>query len=283
MRAPHQASRSRTPARETAARSVARWPPARNAPARTSRDSGTVALRHRQEADVRAHPVRLGAHRKRQALRAPHLRLVGLLRHWRARPADTADRTAPARAPGSPAPPTTPATATRQSCRCRPAADRPPRRASAPPSARPRAPHRPGRASGWPCANPPSRSRSPARPAALPEQTPIPLRFPTPGGTVCSRACHTHPKPSSPSAPQPRRAFSRDGKTLFHLRGSGLPQVWALDLATGADRQLTFHDEKVAILRRSPVDDRLIYGIDRGGDERQQLLLLDPATRNRAH
>ena len=71
-------------------------------------------------------------------------------------------------------------------------------------------------------------------------------------------------------------AFSRDGQTLFHLRGSGLPQVWALDLATGDARQLTHHDEKIALLRRSPVDDRLIYGIDRGGDERQQLLLIDP-------
>jgi dipeptidyl aminopeptidase/acylaminoacyl peptidase len=70
-------------------------------------------------------------------------------------------------------------------------------------------------------------------------------------------------------------SFSRDGETLFHLRGSGLPQVWALDLATGADRQLTFHDEKVAFIRRSPVDDRLICGIDRGGDEQQQLQLLD--------
>ncbi len=71
-------------------------------------------------------------------------------------------------------------------------------------------------------------------------------------------------------------AFSRDGRTLFHLRGSSLPQVWSLDLATGADQQLTQHDEKVAILRRSPVDDRLIYGVDRGGDEREQLLLIDP-------
>lgn len=70
--------------------------------------------------------------------------------------------------------------------------------------------------------------------------------------------------------------FSRDGQTLFHLRGSGLPQVWALDLATGDDRRLTSHDEKVAFIRRSPVDDRLIYGIDRGGDERQQLMLLQP-------
>src|SRR4051794_36733469 len=71
-------------------------------------------------------------------------------------------------------------------------------------------------------------------------------------------------------------AFSRDGQTLFHLRGSSLAQVWAIDLTTGADRQLTEHDEKVAFLRRCPADDRLIYGIDRGGDERQQLLLIDP-------
>ncbi len=71
-------------------------------------------------------------------------------------------------------------------------------------------------------------------------------------------------------------AFSRDAQTLFHLRGSGLPQVWSLDPVSGAERQLTSHDEKVAFLRRSPVDDRLIYGIDRGGDECQQLLLIDP-------
>src|SRR5579863_6896883 len=77
-------------------------------------------------------------------------------------------------------------------------------------------------------------------------------------------------------------SFARDGGTLFHLRGSGLPQVWALDLATGEQRQLTFHDEKVALLRRSPVDDRLIYGIDRGGDERQQLWLLEPGAEPRA-
>ncbi len=61
-----------------------------------------------------------------------------------------------------------------------------------------------------------------------------------------------------------------------------MPQVWSLNLATGEDRQLTFHDEKVAILRRSPADDRLIYGIDRGGDERQQLMLLDGDAEPRA-
>lgn len=76
-------------------------------------------------------------------------------------------------------------------------------------------------------------------------------------------------------------AFSRDGRTLLHLRGSGLAQIWALDLESGDARQLTFHDEKVAMLRRSPADDRVIYGIDRGGDERQQLMLIDPTEEQR--
>ncbi len=71
--------------------------------------------------------------------------------------------------------------------------------------------------------------------------------------------------------------FARDGRTLFHLRGAGLPQAWALDLDSGAARQLSFHDEKLALLRRCPTDDRLVYGIDRGGDERQQLWLVDPS------
>ena len=73
--------------------------------------------------------------------------------------------------------------------------------------------------------------------------------------------------------------FSADGTTLFHLRGAGLQQVWALDLGTGAARKLTAHDEKVAVLRRAPDDDRLIYGIDAGGDERQQFWLFDGSAR----
>ena len=69
--------------------------------------------------------------------------------------------------------------------------------------------------------------------------------------------------------------FTRDGRTLLFLRGSGLAQVCALALDSGDQRQLTRHDEKVALLRRCPLDDSIIYGIDRGGDERQQLWLLD--------
>jgi dipeptidyl aminopeptidase/acylaminoacyl peptidase len=83
-------------------------------------------------------------------------------------------------------------------------------------------------------------------------------------------------------------AFTREGRTLLFLRGSGLSRICALALDSGDQRQLTRHDEKVALLRRCPVDDRIIYGIDRGGDERQQLWLLDaseidPAPRALTH
>jgi dipeptidyl aminopeptidase/acylaminoacyl peptidase len=75
--------------------------------------------------------------------------------------------------------------------------------------------------------------------------------------------------------------FSKDGARIFHLRGSGLQQVWVMDADGGNARQLSFHDEKVAFLRRSPTDDRLIWGIDAGGDERQQFVLLEPGTEPR--
>jgi len=70
-------------------------------------------------------------------------------------------------------------------------------------------------------------------------------------------------------------AFSVCGRMLSHLRGAGLAQVWSLDLHTGKSTALAAPDEKVALLRRAPGDDRLVYGIDAGGDERQQLWLLE--------
>ncbi len=70
--------------------------------------------------------------------------------------------------------------------------------------------------------------------------------------------------------------FSKDGATIFHLRGAGLPQVWAMDADGGNARALSAHDEKVAMLRRAPTDDRLIWGIDAGGDERQQFIIAEP-------
>jgi dipeptidyl aminopeptidase/acylaminoacyl peptidase len=71
--------------------------------------------------------------------------------------------------------------------------------------------------------------------------------------------------------------FSKDGKRLFHLADdSGQMQVWSLDLDSGARRQLTGFDEPVGFLARSPADDTLVFGVDCGGDERQQLHLLAP-------
>jgi len=69
-------------------------------------------------------------------------------------------------------------------------------------------------------------------------------------------------------------SFSKDGTSLFHLRGSGLPQAWVMQLDGTNARPLTSFDEKVAIIRRSPTDDRIIVGIDAGGDERQQFHLI---------
>ncbi len=75
--------------------------------------------------------------------------------------------------------------------------------------------------------------------------------------------------------------WSRDGRTLYHLRGGGLPQVWAMDADGGNARKLSDHAEKVAVLRRAPQDDRLVWGIDAGGDERQQFWLLEPGRQPR--
>ncbi|MEJ1979385.1 MAG: S9 family peptidase [Acetobacteraceae bacterium] len=70
-------------------------------------------------------------------------------------------------------------------------------------------------------------------------------------------------------------AFTKDGRSLFHLRGAGTPQLWVVAADGAEERAITRLDEKVAFLRRAPTDDRVIFGIDAGGDERQQLWLFD--------
>ncbi len=72
--------------------------------------------------------------------------------------------------------------------------------------------------------------------------------------------------------------FSKDGRRVFHLSGSSNPQLAVLDLDSGEISALTAHDDKVWLARRAPTDDRIVYAVDRGGDERHQLYLLDPAT-----
>lgn len=69
--------------------------------------------------------------------------------------------------------------------------------------------------------------------------------------------------------------FSLDGQTIFHLRGSGMPQLWAMARDGSGARPLALLGERVRLLRRAPRDDRLIFGIDAGGDERQQFWLFE--------
>ena len=66
-------------------------------------------------------------------------------------------------------------------------------------------------------------------------------------------------------------AFSCDGRILYHLRGAGTPQLWAMGLDGSNARSLVETGEKTAFIRRAPGDERIVYGIDAGGDECQQL------------
>jgi dipeptidyl aminopeptidase/acylaminoacyl peptidase len=78
-------------------------------------------------------------------------------------------------------------------------------------------------------------------------------------------------------------AFAKTDGRLYHLADDGEQmQIWSLDLADGTRRQLTALDEPVAFLARSPADDTIAFGVDWGGDERQQLHLLRPDGTSRA-
>ncbi len=72
-------------------------------------------------------------------------------------------------------------------------------------------------------------------------------------------------------------AFSADGRRLFHLRGMGTPQLWVMTADGSSEAAITDLDERVTFLRRAPADDRVLFGVDAGGDERQQLWLFDGA------
>ncbi len=80
---------------------------------------------------------------------------------------------------------------------------------------------------------------------------------------------HHHAAIGAAAAP----AFSCDGRTLYHLRGAGTPQLWAMGLDGSDPRALAEAGEKTAFFRRAPADERILFGIDAGGDERQQLWL----------
>ncbi len=70
-------------------------------------------------------------------------------------------------------------------------------------------------------------------------------------------------------------SFAPDGTLSFRMDTTGTPQVWTLDEPSSWPEQRTFYDERVTFATWSPERRELAFGMDDGGNERQQLLILD--------
>jgi len=66
-----------------------------------------------------------------------------------------------------------------------------------------------------------------------------------------------------------------DGQLAFLMDTTGVSQVWTLDEPGSWPTQRTFYDEPVSFATFSPTRRELVFGMDDGGNERQQLFLLD--------
>jgi len=69
-----------------------------------------------------------------------------------------------------------------------------------------------------------------------------------------------------------------EGRLLVLADTSGTPQVWTVDEPGAWPRRLTPHEERVSALAASPADESFVYAMDRGSDERDQLVHYDLAT-----
>ena len=72
-------------------------------------------------------------------------------------------------------------------------------------------------------------------------------------------------------------SWSPDGRRVSFLTEiTGVPQAWEV-FADGPSwpEQLTFYEERVSSAEYSPADNRLLFGMDAGGNERTQLYLLE--------
>jgi len=71
-------------------------------------------------------------------------------------------------------------------------------------------------------------------------------------------------------------SFSPDGAHVAFLTNTtGVPQVWRAALDGGWPEQLTFYTEEVSFCQYAPGRDRLIFGMDQGGNERTQFYLIE--------
>lgn len=70
-------------------------------------------------------------------------------------------------------------------------------------------------------------------------------------------------------------SLSQRGTLAFLMDTTQSPQVWTLDSPQAWPEQRTFTDERVTFCSFSPTREELVFGMDAGGNERQQLYLLD--------
>jgi dipeptidyl aminopeptidase/acylaminoacyl peptidase len=72
-------------------------------------------------------------------------------------------------------------------------------------------------------------------------------------------------------------SWSPDARRVSFLTEiTGVPQVWEVPLEGPSwPEQLTFYEERVSGAEYSPTDNRLLFGMDAGGNERMQLFLLE--------
>ncbi len=69
--------------------------------------------------------------------------------------------------------------------------------------------------------------------------------------------------------------FSPDGEQVAFLHDvTGVPQVWSVSRAGGWPEQLSFSSERVSTVAYSPAGEQIVFGMDAGGNEREQLFLL---------
>ena len=72
-------------------------------------------------------------------------------------------------------------------------------------------------------------------------------------------------------------SFRADGRRLAFLSDlTGIPQAWSLPLDGGWPERLTFSEDRVGLVSYPPQGDDLLFGWDRGGDEKHRLVLLAP-------
>lgn len=66
-----------------------------------------------------------------------------------------------------------------------------------------------------------------------------------------------------------------DDEIIFRNKTTGVTQAWRTNAATGRPEQITFFDEGVSYAAAHPVTGKVLAGADVGGDERDQLYLMN--------